>query len=201
MGKTAQEGVASHSSAHKQIAHGLHVHGPASDTQGEWQGTSYESDWIDHDDTHSCTCTTWSRRRAQADKQLLHPLFKLAAPPSAADNPMDPKRTGSQIRGDSTSSPGPRALQAAKANTAAPFSERHLWSKHRPHPWNAQHQGRRSGQRLALAMKLGKRDLEQLLKGAIGDQERNKSSWKAGTRVRVKWTKKTTGYLSGGTGS
>ena len=61
MGKTAQEGVAAHSSARKQIDRG-HVHDlPPTllhglPCQGDWQGTSYESDWSNHDAT-SCTCT------------------------------------------------------------------------------------------------------------------------------------------------
>ena len=110
MGKTAQEGVASHSSPHTQIAHGSTRARLARDTSAR---IAMPRRLARH------------QLRERLDRPRHHPQLHLAQASntccitlqvgrshSAADNSMDPKRTGSQI---------------AKANTAAPIQR--LWSK------------------------------------------------------------------------
>ena len=95
-----------------------------------------------------------------------------------------------------------RAMQAAKANTAAPIQR--LWSKMAlitPHLILRVALGRKEQEegvgsvrdeirkRLALAEK---GDLEQLLKGAIEDQEKTKAAGKEKAKVWVKQAGKVT---------
>ena len=109
MGKNAREGVASHSSAHRQIAPGSTRARLDSDTSARIAmpmrlARHQLQERLDRPRRHTLLHLYHrSLRRAQATNTC---CISSPSSPSAADNPLDPKRIGSQICGGSTSSPG-----------------------------------------------------------------------------------------------
>ena len=121
MGKTAQVGVVSRSSAHNKSLMDLHVHDlPATPLhglpcQGDWQNTNSEGDWTDCDATHRSTCVSPEPQTSTSHEHLPDLLSKMDALPQLQTIQWIPR--GLEVRLQALD----RAMQAAKANTAAPI--------------------------------------------------------------------------------